>query len=137
VRQANPGESDHDYMRDARLPNWGRDGRRNPDKPDNERGASSIYSRGRADKQGEQTAADGTVIDANEDAPDPINVADADYLDGYIRQLSALHKVIICAKFYKLQQVNRMDTDAAVRALLDLIGANRQVVDKMRRMRWG
>ena len=136
MRQANPGESEHDYMRDARLPNWGRDGRQNPDKPDNERGASSIYSRGRADKQGEQTSADGEIINADEDLPDPINVWDADFLDGFIRQLSALHRVIICTKFYKLQPVNRMDTDAAVRALLDLIGANRQVVDKMKRMRW-
>ena len=134
MRAANPGESEHDYMRDARLPNWGRDGRSNPDEPKNRIG--TIYQLGRADRQGEQTSADGETINADEDLPDPVNAADAEYLDGFIRQLSALHRVIICTKFYKLQAVNRMDTDAAVRALLDLIAANRQVVDKLKRLGW-
>ena len=119
-------------MRNVRLPNWGRDGRSNPDEPKNRIG--TIYQLGRADKQGEQTSADGETINADEDLPDPVNAADAEYLDGFIRQLSALHRVIICTKFYKLQAVNRMDTDAAVRALLDLIASNRQVVDKLKRL---
>jgi hypothetical protein len=78
MRDQRAGLSIHEYTRDVRLPNWGRWGRQDSGKPDNERGCSSIYQRGRADKQGEQTTEDGLLTNADEDAPNPINEQDAE-----------------------------------------------------------
>jgi hypothetical protein len=125
------GLSEHEVMRDERLPNWGRWGRQDSNKPDNERGSSSIYLMGRADRQG-----DGESGDEQDEIVPAMNIPDAEYLDGYIVQLSALHKEIIRCKYYKRRPVQQMDTDAAVRALLDVLAANRAVVDIMRRFGW-
>jgi hypothetical protein len=124
------GLSEHEYTRDVRLPNWGRWGRQDSGKPDNERGASSIYQRGKKD----ETERDDDAVP--EDPNPPINQDDAESLDGWVIQLSELHKQIIRAKFYKRQQVHISDTDAAVRALLDLMGDNRKVVKLMKRLGW-
>jgi hypothetical protein len=136
MRDQRSGLSIHEYTRDVRLPNWGRWGRHNPDRPKDWCGASHIYGMGRADKQGEQTTADGLLTNADEDAPNPIDEIDAENIDGWIRQLADLHKQIIRAKFYKYETVLLSDTDAAVRALLDLMAENRQVVDAMKGMGW-
>lgn len=124
------GLSIHEFTRDVRLPNWGAWGRQDSDKPDPERGASSIYQRGGKDNSERDDDA------APELPPPPIDQRDAESLDGWIMQLSELHKQIIRAKFYKRQQVHISDTDAAVRALLDLMHDNRKVVNVMKAMRW-
>jgi hypothetical protein len=121
-------------MRDQRLVNWGRWGRQDSGRPDNERGSSSIYAMGRADRQGEQVI-DGEIEVADEPAP-KLDEKDAEYLDGYIAQLSELHRQIIRQKYYKRLAVHRLDVDAAVRGLLDAIAENRRVTDVMKRLGW-
>ena len=117
-------------MRDLILPAWGRQGRINADKPDPERGASSIYGMGKQD----ETERD---EDAAPEAPlDRLTEAHWEALDFAIRQLAEIHRVIICDKYYRRRQITIMDTDAAVRALLDLQHSNRRVVDVMKRMGW-
>jgi hypothetical protein len=128
------GLSEHEVMRDQRLPMWGRWGRQDSNRPDNERGSSSIYLMGRADRQGEQII-DGE-IEVQDDPVPKLDTKDAEYLDGYIAQLSELHKQIIRQKYYKRLPVHRLDVDAAVRALLDEIANNRRVTDVMKRMGW-
>lgn len=136
MRDQRAGLSEHEVMRDLRLPMWGAWGRWDTDKPNSQRLGCSIYQMGRADKQGDQINAEGEVIDANEDPPPSMNIADCEYLDGFIKQLPALHKQIVRAKFYLRQEVRLSDTDAAVRVLLDLMAANRKTVDVMRRYGW-
>lgn len=136
MRDQRAGLSEHEEMRDERLPMWGAWGRWDTGKPNDQRLGCSIYQMGRADKQGEQTTADGELTNADEDAPPSMNIADCEYLDGFISQLAALHKQIIREKFYLRHQVRREDTDAAVRALLDAIAANRRTVNVMKAMRW-
>ena len=128
------GLSEHEVMRDQRLVNWGRYGRQDSCRPDNERVSSSIYMMGRADRQGEQII-DGEV-EVQDDPIPKLDTKDAEYLDGFIAQLSELHRQIIRQKYYKRLPVHRIDVDAAVRALLDEIATNRRVVDVMRRMGW-
>ena len=111
------GLSDHDYMRDVRLPSWGSWGRWDTDKPNCQRLGGSIYQMGRADRQGE-----GESLLEQDDLPPKMDIADCELLDHYIRQLGELHRAIIRQKFYKRLPVHRLDVDAAVRALLDLMG---------------
>jgi hypothetical protein len=126
------GLSEHEVMRDERLPMWGAWGRWDTDKPNNQRLGCSIYQMGRADRQGEGESGEEWA-----DLPSPkMDIADCERLDGYIRQLSELHRQIIRQKYYKRLAVHRLDVDAAVRALLDLMADNRKVVDVMKRMGW-
>jgi hypothetical protein len=131
MRDLAAGLSEHDFMRDHRLPQWGFWSRLDTSKPNAQRICSSIYHMGRADRQG-----DGESGEEMDDLQPRVDTADCEYLDGYIRQLSALHKAIIRDKFYKRLPINRMDTDSAVRGLLDLIADNRRVVDVMKRLGW-
>ena len=124
------GLSQHEEMRDILLPAWGRQGRINPDKPDNERGASSIYNRGKKD----ETERDDDA--APEALPYKLPEEHWEAIDFAIKQLSELHRAIIRDKFYRRMAVNILDTDAAVRALLDIQRSNRSVVDIMKRMGW-
>ena len=160
------GLSAHEHMRDERLPNWGRCGRLNPDKPDDERGSSSIYQMGKTISKptvisyrcgmcmkeqpdpGEHCNLPMLMLEERvtpEPDPAPPNYADADHLDGFIAQLAADHKSVIRRKYYirsdelrerRLALPNLTETDAAVRALLDLMHANRKVVDLMRKWGW-
>lgn len=95
---------------------WGFWSRLDLDKPNPQRICSSIYQMGRADRQG-----DGESGEELDDPPPRVDVADCEYLDDYISRLGELHRQIILQKFYRRVAVQRMDTDAAVRALLDLI----------------
>lgn len=160
------GLSEHEFMREVRLPNWGFCGRHDTCKPDNERGASSIYERGKSDgkativyfrcrhckkEQQDEGVCCGVQMIKTEERispeppPPPADHADAEVLDAWIKQLAAIHYTIIRERFYLeveppkspegLRQW-RSDTDAAVRALLDVIALNRKVVNVMKYLGW-
>ena len=169
MRDQRAGLSMHDEMRDVRLPDWGFWSRFNEDKPDNQRGLSSgIYHKGKRDERKadadiwicircrcpssqphQHQHCDQCPTDrpewlhvphqAPEEPTRKINEADCDYLDGFIKQLPAIHRQVIRQAYYLGQRTDIQDKDAAVRALLDLMHENRRTIDKvqlMRRMRW-
>lgn len=104
--------SDFDRMRNVRLPNWGRDGRRDPGRPDPEAGSGSIYQLGRADRE--------SLDEAPEPPPPPIDEKDAEWLDYLIsKKLPLEHRHVICGYFYKRRESFYPKVNAAVRALLD------------------
>jgi hypothetical protein len=108
------GLSDFDVMV-ARLVNWGRAGRQDNGRPDPESITGSIYSMGRADRQGE-----GDSGDDAEGPADPIDHRDADIIDGYIMRLRADHKRHVIAYFYKRKPVHRPLVDESIRMLCDM-----------------
>ena len=157
MRQANPGESEHDYMRDARLPNWGFCGRLDSCKPNPQRISAGIYLMGKSDgkptvvyfrcqscrkEQPDEGACCGSSMVRTEERitpepePEPPDMEDAARLEFFIKQMDALHKSIIRAKYYLHQDIIRTDLDASVRALMDRMADNRRVVDAMKRLGW-
>lgn len=104
--------SDFDRMKRVRLPDWGRDGWDNSDRPDAKAGCGLIYQLGRADRDGD-----------GEDAPEPvyrIDRADCEFLDKLIaNKIGREHRNAIKDRFYKDKRVAGERVDAAVRALLD------------------
>ena len=114
-----------------RLWNWGAFSRRDPDKPDgscvNPIWANFIPSKDWDEAWGEQVSPDpGSELDIDED--------DAEVMDCWLRQLLTRNKsaaVVIVRRFAHRVWVPKLDVDAAVRALGDLIEANWRVVDKM------
>ena len=105
--------SDFDVMLKVRLPNWGRWGRQDSDRPDPESGCGSIYQMGRGDRTGED--------DAPPEPPPPrIDHRDAERLDQLILYgLVPAHRQIICGHFYKRKDSYMPKVHAAIRALLD------------------
>ena len=105
--------SDYEYMRNIRLPNWGRWGRQDVDKPDPERGTANIYNMGRADREG-------VGDEAPEPPPAAIDQRDAEYLDRLIgNRIGRTHRHVICGYFYKRNESFRHKVPEAIRALLD------------------
>lgn len=97
------------------LPNWGAWGRQDDCRPDPESGSSSIYDMG-------PSLPDGWA-DAAVDAIATINVAQAEQLDRAIARLPRQHLEVIRARYYLRDgTVTTMDRDAAVRALMDVLG---------------
>lgn len=121
--------SDFDVMYE-RLENWGRWGRQDSDRPDPEAGTAQIYEMGRADRQGDQEHADGSV-DAEDEPPARIDSRDADNMDGYIRQLGRYHYQSVRRYFYLRWSMPR--PDEAIRMLCDMEQANQAVNQRMRR----
>ena len=104
--------SEFDYMLKVRLPNWGRWGRQDDCRPDPEAGSASIYSMGRADRQGED--------EAPTDATPQIDHADAERLDRLIgNQIAREYRHVLCGYFYKRRGDFWPRVHAAVRALID------------------
>ena len=124
------GLSDHEDAKQRRLPNWGAWGRQDTCKPDPERGSSSIYQMGKQDETDRDEDAGPTEV------PLRIDAADAEIIDGWLRQLCATDLHVIRRKYYLRLPVPLLDLDASVRALLDLMADNRRVVDRMRYLRW-
>ena len=134
------GLSEFDHMKHVRLWNWGRAGRCNPDKPMCAlshvtdlfgKPASTTAGHGETEDGEEATSSvsDGEII--------PIDHRDADELDGFIRQVSPTHRDNLRHKYYirpMKRQVKAEDTDAAVRALLDAIAANKATVRRLREL---
>jgi hypothetical protein len=117
-------------LRNHRLPNWGSWGRQDTDRPDPEACGRSPSADFDPSKDWEPGWGD---MDAVPEAPPmPIDHRDADLLDGYIRQMPAVHREIIRKHYYKrmLQPWDVLDT--ACRALLDMVQANKRVVRVMR-----
>ena len=115
--------SEFERLRDHRLYGWGAWGRQDTDRPNPEAVGYSIcadYLPEAGDYEGE---APPTFI--------YINQRDAEYLDGFIRQLENKHKQIIRMHYY-LQQKRWDQLDAAVRSLMDKMDANRATVQRMR-----
>ena len=104
--------SDFDVMLKMRLPNWGRWGRQDSDRPDPEGGCGSIYQMGRGDRTGEDEA-------PPEPPPPRINHMDAERLDRLIQRLPMTPRHVICGHFYKRRESYMPKVHAAVRALLD------------------
>ena len=111
------GLSDYDVMR-ARLVNLGRWGRYDPGRPKPTPPAASIYSMGRANRQGEGD--DDGPADA---PPTPIDHADAELLDAVIiGRLAPAHRITIRRAFYLQTSVYRLTLDEAIRAVIDADG---------------
>lgn len=136
------GLSDFDVMYE-RLDAWGFQGRADSDKPDPEAGTGAIYDMGRADKgDGEQMDAEGESFWNDEEPRRLLSEREWDTLDGYVRQLSQLHRKHVRDSFYRRFGVyHRNDPvgeryreyqSAAVRAVCDLEQANAAVRDKLR-----
>lgn len=119
--------TDIDDLKLVRLPNWGRWGRQDSCKPDSQRLGSTIASRmGRDPDQDYDEPVDSV--------PEGIDERDAERLDGFIRQLSADHREIIRRCYYREEAIYRVHLDASVRALNDIIHANRDTVARMKRL---
>jgi hypothetical protein len=120
--------SDFDLMRWHRLPNWGRWGRDDPDKPDPNKCGRSICAdyipRG---DDGEGWGEEG-AIGAK---PPPVDFRDAENLDGFIQQLDAERRQHIRRFFYLRQPVRWELLDEAIRGLLDALDANRRTIREM------
>lgn len=102
----------------ARLVNWGRWARHDPDRPKPTAGAASIYGMGRANRQGEGD--DDGPADA---PPPPIDQADAERVDVVIiRRLTPGHRITIKRAFYLQVGVYRPTLDEAIRAMIDADG---------------
>ncbi len=120
--------SDFDVMRWHRLPNWGRWGRHDPDKPDCNRLSASIcaaYIPSGEDKDYEA---------APEAPPPPIDHRDADDVDGFMHQLMKRNKrqfEALGVFFYRRKLVSWDRLDEGIRSLLDLMDENRAAVDRM------
>ncbi len=117
-------------MLKVRLPNWGRWGRHDPDKPNSQQVGSSICVKML------RPAGSPDVWDGPQDLPPPpIDFRDADNLDGFVLQLGKPYRERICRVFYKqedIRNIGGMDNlYESVRMLLDLTDANRATVDKM------
>lgn len=111
------GLSDYDVMW-GRLVNWGRWGRQDDCRPDPESVTGSIYSMGRANRQGEGDD-DGP---AEPDAP-PIDHHDAEAIDRLIvKRVAAQHRITIKRAFYLRVSVWRPTLDEAIRAMIDADG---------------
>ena len=104
--------SDFDVMLKMRLPNWGRWGRQDSDRPDPEAGSGSIYQMGRADRAGEDE-------ETPELPPPRIDHRDAERLDRLIQRLPMTHRQVICGHFYKRKESYMPKVHAAARAVLD------------------
>lgn len=107
------GLSDFDVMW-ARLVNWGRWGRQDSCRPDPESVTSSIYSLGRANRQGE-----GDDEGPADDQPTPIDHKDAEAVDRIVVRLAIGHRVTIKRAFYLRTAVYRPTLDEAIRAACD------------------
>lgn len=121
--------SEFDVLRKYRLPNWGRWGRHDPDKPDPNRCGHSICVVYIPDGD-EKGWVDG-VVDVYET---PIDFRDAEELDLFIKQMHQTRRQYI-RRFFYLQKddVRWQDLNEAIRALLDLIEANRRTNEEMKR----
>lgn len=125
-------------LRDRRLPNWGRYARLDPCKPDSSC-ANPLYEQylpdGDEDGWGEVTTA---TIRAITTAPPPaeqdeIDEHDAEIVDAWIRQTPMPHRAVLIGRYALRLRFSWLDTDAAIRALLDAIRANREAVAEMHR----
>lgn len=116
--------SDFDVMW-QRLENWGRWGRQDDSRPDPECGSGSIYELGKSnDAVDNDTSAD--------DLPTAIDQRDGDLLDGYIQQLSAIHRKNIKTHFYLRRFVPDRYLCESVRMVIDLEDGNYMVREHMR-----
>jgi hypothetical protein len=124
-------------MRTRRLPNWGFCGRQDSGRPDPEACGVSLSGQFSALWWGEDAVTEPIT------KPDP---ADAEILDAVIRQMPDDHKRIIKRSFYLCNckactgkygphMQGREDVDRAIRALFDVMDANRVVVQRMRQLR--
>lgn len=111
--------SDFDDLKERRLPNWGLSARR----------CLRVMARGVV--PGFYSEAPVHYTD-DDDGVVRIDERDADNLDGFIMQIVACHRKTLCDAFYRRGPASRLDVDAAVRCLLDVLHANRAVNDKMR-----
>jgi hypothetical protein len=111
--------SEFDRLKLERLPNWGRWGRHDPDRPDADRLGSPLVDRMKQDENDRDENA------APEDLPTPIDHADAERLDEWIKLLPGEHKLVIRRHFYLRRDAYWVDLDAACRRLMDLMDTGR------------
>lgn len=104
-----------DELKSIRLPNWGRWGRQDADKP-------SVGASLAGEYVGEDLRDGKDATEALEARPGPIDWRDAELLDQYISRLMYQHREAIRARFYKLQRVPRPELDWAIRMLQDAMG---------------
>lgn len=122
--------SPFDDLKERRLPNWGRSGRRAARLPS--AGIASIYDAGKKDNR-PGVDSNKEYSETHDDGPPRIDERDADNLDGFIMQIGANHRKVLCDQFYRQKsRASRYDLDAAVRCLLDAVEANRATTDKVR-----
>lgn len=110
-----------------RLWNWARWAADDPDVPCV--AMSSVwqewnpYGKGREEGWGD---AEGVPV------ADGYDEVDAEIMDGWVRQLPREPRILIVRRFVLWQRVGWAELDPAVRALADLMEANRAVVERMR-----
>lgn len=118
--------SEFDRLKLERLPNWGRWGRHDPDRPDADRLGSPLVDMMKDDENDRDEDA------APEDPPIPIDHADAERLDMWIQNLPLDHRKVVIRSYYKREKTYWQDLDAAVRCLMDLMDRGRVYVVRTR-----
>ena len=99
------------------LPNWGAWGRQDDDRPDPNAISSSIYDMGPSLPEGWCDGAPDVLL--------AVNHRQAEALDRAIAKLPRHHLVVIRARYYRRDgSVPTLERDAAVRALMDILGDN-------------
>lgn len=128
----------HD-LKQRRLPNWGRWAWINPDRPDSSC-ANPLYDMMKYeddDGYGEVTSA--TIVriqTAPAKAEVDIDEFDAECLDVLILQTPKVHRQVLVGRYVLRHDVPRLEVDAAVRAIMDVMAANLEArVEMVRRLR--
>lgn len=118
-----------------RLWNWGRWARINPDAPDGSC-ANPMYDLmiERADGWGDDAPATVVRTCAPGIEQPEIDEYDAEVLDCLIRQAPRPHRSLLVRVYVlRIGEGSRMDIDAAIRAIWDVVSDNRAAVDEARR----
>jgi hypothetical protein len=124
-------------LRSRRLPNWGRWGRISDcPNPNIKSHIADLIGIAASTSDGHGEAEDGTEAATfiADTAIAGIDHLDAEGLDTWIRQLRSGHRNMIRIRFYLLRPVPWLEMDASIRALMDLMQANRDTVRLLRRL---
>lgn len=107
--------SQFDILKLHRLPNWGRWGRQDGDKPRDHVSLAGEFV-------GEDLRDGADADKAVSVPPPPIDWRDAELLDAHIVRMSGRHRAAIIARYYRQERVPRLELDWAIRMLQDAMG---------------